>query len=153
MTRHLMIALAAVLSLSLGAARADQPESTKLEVWKSPACGCCSKWASHMEANAYHVTTNDVSQSALDRIKREAGIGDDLAACHTARIGGYVVEGHVPAEAVTRLLKEKPDAVGITVPGMPVGSPGMEFGDEKEVYEVLLVKKDGTTEVFSRHGE
>ena len=153
MLLRLTIALLIAFALPHGPALADQPAATRLEVWKSPACGCCGKWAAHMEANAFHVTANDVSQSVLERIKREAGIGDDLAACHTARIGGYVIEGHVPAEAVTRLLEEKPDAIGIAVPGMPVGSPGMEFGDEKEAYDVLLVKKDGTTEVYSRHGE
>ncbi|MBC8013706.1 MAG: CopG family transcriptional regulator [Methyloceanibacter sp.] len=87
----------------------------------------------------------------LDRIKRQSGIGEELAACHTAKIGGYVIEGHVPAPDIKRLIAERPDALGLSVPGMPIGSPGMEQGAETEPYDVLLIKKDGTTEVFARH--
>lgn len=87
----------------------------------------------------------------LAKLKADAGLAPDLQSCHTAKIGGYVVEGHVPASDIQRLLAEKPDAVGLTVPGMPMGSPGMEAGGEKEPYEVLLVRRDGTTEVFSRY--
>ena len=89
--------------------------------------------------------------SALAALKRQAGISDKLASCHTAKIDGYVIEGHVPAPDIKRLVAERPDAIGLTVPGMPIGSPGMEQGAEIEPYDVLLVKKDGTTEVFARH--
>ena len=89
--------------------------------------------------------------SALAALKRQAGIGDKLASCHTAKIDGYVIEGHVPGSDIKRLIAERPDAIGLTVPGMPVGSPGMEQGAEFEPYDVLLIKKDGATEVFAKH--
>jgi hypothetical protein len=122
-----------------------------IEVWKSATCKCCVDWVKHLEANGFAVTVNAAEPSMLDRIKRQAGIGPDLAACHTAKIGGYVIEGHVPARDIKRLVAERPDALGLTVPGMPVGSPGMEQGAEIEPYDVLLIKKDGTTEVFARY--
>jgi hypothetical protein len=125
--------------------------ATSIEVWKSPDCACCGGWADHMRKNGYDVKINDTASGVLAKIKRQAGLGPDLQSCHTAKAGGYVIEGHVPAEDVERLLAEKPDAIGLTVPGMPLGSPGMDFGSDKEPYEVLLVKKDGSTEVFAKH--
>ena len=123
-----------------------------IEVWKSPTCGCCGKWVDHLEANGFNVKAKNTSPGMLDHIKREAGIPDKLASCHTGMIGGYVVEGHVPAEDIKRLVDERPDAIGLTVPNMPLGSPGMEQPDGKtEPYDVLLVKKDGSTVVFARH--
>jgi hypothetical protein len=122
-----------------------------IEVWKSATCSCCKNWVKHLEANGFAVTVNEADPSMLDRIKRQSGIGEKLASCHTAKINGYVVEGHVPAPDIKRLIAERPDALGLTVPGMPVGSPGMEQGAETEPYDVLLIKKDGTTEVFARH--
>ena len=122
-----------------------------VEVWRSPTCQCCGAWVKHLEKNGFAVKVSAATPSMLDRIKRQAGIGEDLAACHTAKIGPYVIEGHVPAADIERLLSERPDALGLAVPGMPVGSPGMEQGDKTEPYDVLLVKKDGTTEVFARH--
>ena len=91
------------------------------------------------------------SHQCLATIKRQAGIGAKLASCHTAKIAGYVIEGHVPASDIKRLVAEHPDAVGLTVPGMPAGSPGMEQGGEFEPYDVLLLKRDGTTTVFAHH--
>ncbi len=123
----------------------------EVEVWKSPSCGCCTGWIKHLESAGYAVKAQDTALGILAKIKRQAGLSPDLQSCHTAKIGGYVIEGHVPVEDVARLLKEKPDAVGLTVPGMPLGSPGMDFGPEKEPYEVLLVMKDGTTKVFAKH--
>ena len=108
-------------------------------------------WVKHLEANGFAVTVNDADTSVLAALKRQAGISDKLASCHTAKIGGYVVEGHVPSSDIKRLVTERPDAIGLTVPGMPVGSPGMEQGDEFEPYDVLLMKKDGATEVFAKH--
>ena len=126
--------------------------SQSVEVWKSPKCGCCIAWVEHLQENAFSVTTNDTDQTTLDQIKRRAGITDKLASCHTGKVGGYVVEGHVPASDIKRLLAERPDAMGLTVPGMPIGSPGMEVdGQPAEAFDVLLVKKDGTTEVFAKH--
>jgi hypothetical protein len=130
-------------------AAADKPSS--VEVWKSATCKCCGAWVKHLEANGFAVTVNDADTSVLAALKRQAGISDKLASCHTAKIGGYVVEGHVPSSDIKRLVTERPDAIGLTVPGMPVGSPGMEQGDEFEPYDVLLIKKDGATEVFAKH--
>lgn len=141
-----------VLLVALWAWPAHAAAEGSVEVWKSPSCGCCGAWVAHLEENGFAVKENAATSSMLDQIKRQAGIGEALAACHTAKIGPYVVEGHVPAADIKRLLAEKPDAIGLTVPGMPVGSPGMEQDDGKtEPYDVLLVKKDGTTEVFARH--
>lgn len=140
--------LLAMLWMWPAVAAAEAP----VEVWKSPSCECCGAWATHLEDNGFAVKVNAGTPSMLDRIKREAGIGEELASCHTAKIGAYVIEGHVPAADIKRLLAEEPDALGLAVPGMPVGSPGMEQDDGKtEPYDVLLVKKDGTTEVFARH--
>jgi hypothetical protein len=127
---------------------AAQPE---IEVWKSPSCDCCIDWVKHLEDNGLTVKVQDVPLVTLDRIKGQNGITDKLASCHTGKIDGYVIEGHVPAADIKRLVSEKTDATGLAVPGMPIGSPGMEVGDERQPYEVLLLKKDGTTEVFSKY--
>lgn len=137
--------LAALLALS-GAATAEQAI-----VYKSPACDCCSKWVTHMRDNGIDLAQRDMQKSQLSRLKASLGLKPEQASCHTATIEGYVVEGHVPAQDVKRLLAEKPDAIGLSVPLMPVGSPGMEAGDTKVPYEVLLVKKDGTTEVWAKY--
>ncbi len=133
-------------------AQAGQKVPGSVEVFKSASCGCCGNWVKHMQQSGFTVTANNVAYSILQKIKRQAGVTEEFASCHTAHVGGYVIEGHVPAEDVKRLLQEKPEALGLVVPGMPIGSPGMEMGSEKEPYEVLLVKKDGSTEVFARHG-
>jgi hypothetical protein len=127
-------------------------DDLSIEVWKSPTCGCCGKWVKHLEEKGFAVKANNTSSAMLDRIRRQAGIEDKLASCHTAKIEGYTIEGHVPASDIKRLVSEHPDAVGLTVPNMPIGSPGMEQPDgETEPYDVLLVKKDGSVEVFARH--
>ncbi len=127
--------------------------SEKIEVvmYKNEGCGCCTKWAEHMDADQFAVTEKPVPN--LMEIKKEKGVPERFESCHTAVIGDYFVEGHVPVEDVNRLLKEKPEGViGLTVPGMPIGSPGMEMdGREADKYDVYLVRKDGTTEVFASH--
>lgn len=153
MSRRLPILCLLAILLYAAPAYAGQSASPQIEVWKSASCGCCIKWVEHLQKNGFNVTANNVAYGMLAQIKRQAGIPEEQSSCHTAKVGGYVIEGHVPAADVKRLLDEKPEAVGLAVPGMPVGSPGMEQGDEKEPYEVLLVKKDGSTEVFSRHGQ
>jgi len=131
-------------------AAAESPSS--IEVWKSPTCGCCGKWVEHLEANGFAVKANNTTSSTLQRIKRQAGITEMIASCHTAKIGGYVIEGHVPASDIKRLVAEHPDAIGLTVPNMPIGSPGMEQpGGETEAYDVLLLNKDGSLDVFAKH--
>lgn len=120
-------------------------------VYKSPTCGCCESWVGHMQSAGFPVEVRDMQD--IGPIKTEAGVPADLGSCHTARIGDYFVEGHVPADDVKRLLAEQPDARGLAVPGMPQGSPGMEQGGIREPYDVLLVAKDGSTSVFAHHGE
>jgi hypothetical protein len=147
MLKRMLVVLAAIAFAS--PAFAATPDA--IDVWKSPTCSCCGKWVKYLEANGFTVTAHYTNASALDRIKRQAGVGELLASCHTAKIAGYVIEGHVPADDIKRLVAERPDALGLTVPGMPAGSPGMEQGDETEPYDVLLIKKNGTAEIFTRH--
>lgn len=148
--RSLLLAFFAVcLCASPLYAAADNPPS--IEVWKSATCECCGNWVKHLEANGFAVKVNATEPAALERLKAQAGIVSKLAACHTAKIGDYVIEGHVPATDIKRLVVEHPEAIGLAVPGMPVGSPGMEQGGESEAYDVMLLNKDGTTQVFASH--
>ena len=136
----------------LGITPARATDTTpSIEVWKSATCECCGAWVKHLEANGFTVKVNAADASTLAALKRQAGIGDKLASCHTAKIDGYVIEGHVPGTDIKRLVAERPAAIGLAVPGMPVGSPGMEQGAEFEPYDLLLVKKDGATETFASH--
>ncbi|MEX1994814.1 MAG: DUF411 domain-containing protein [Steroidobacteraceae bacterium] len=135
-------------SAAAAAANAGLPQ---VVVHKSPTCGCCQAWAEHMQDAGFPVETRDTQD--LDTIKAEVGVPFGQGSCHTARVGKYFIEGHVPADDVKRLLAEKPDARGLTVPGMPIGSPGMEQGEIREPYDVLLVARDGTTTVFAHHGD
>lgn len=122
-----------------------------LVVYKTPSCGCCSAWIKHMQQSGFAVDARDVEQEALWELKAGTGITPELSSCHTAFVGGYFVEGHVAADDLIRLLREQPDGLGLTVPGMPIGSPGMEIGDQREAYETLLVMRDGATSRFTRH--
>ena len=123
-----------------------------VEVLKSASCGCCIAWGEHMREQGFAVSEKNVSLVELNTAKNEAGLREEHKSCHTAYVDGYVVEGHVPADDVRRLLTERPDAIGLAVPGMPFGSPGMgEPGPDAEPYDVLLVKRDGSTEVYSSH--
>ncbi|MFV1974012.1 MAG: DUF411 domain-containing protein [Thiohalobacterales bacterium] len=119
-----------------------------ITVYKSPTCGCCTKWVSHLQENGFEV--EPINRQNMNEVKTEAGIPRKLASCHTAMVGGYVIEGHVPAADIKRLLKERPEVAGLTVPGMPMGSPGME-GHRKDNYKVLTFTRTGDTTVFSRH--
>lgn len=123
----------------------------RMEVFKTPTCGCCAAWIAHVEGAGIPVAAHDVAQEALWQAKQKAGITPELSSCHTGFVEGYVIEGHVPAEDIKRLLAERPDALGLTVPDMPVGSPGMEMGERRDAYDTLLVLRDGQTEVFARH--
>ena len=120
----------------------------KVVVYKSPSCGCCSKWVDHMEDMGFAVEVHD--RKNMDPIKREYGIQPKHQSCHTAKVGGYVIEGHVPAADIKRLLVEKPDIKGLAAPGMPMGSPGME-GPHKDAYDVLALDHDDSAQVFSHH--
>ena len=121
-------------------------------VHKSPTCGCCSSWIEHMQKAGFKVESRNVDD--MSPVKARVGVPYGKGSCHTAEVGGYFIEGHVPAEDVKRLLAERPDAKGLTVPGMPGGSPGMELPDGSvQPYAVELVARDGTTSVFARHGQ
>ncbi|HCW91689.1 MAG TPA: metal-binding protein [Marinobacter sp.] len=143
------IALAAALSLSGQVHSSEEDERYNVQVHKSPTCGCCDDWVKHMEDNGFDVQVTETNN--LNPIKIEAGLTPALASCHTARVGDYVIEGHVPASDVRRLLANAPMAAGLAVPGMPAGAPGMEMGDRRERYQVLLFNERGQTRVFSEH--
>lgn len=125
--------------------------SASLVMMTTGGCECCHAWARHMRKAGHEVVVKDLAMGQLMKMKLDAGIPAALTACHTAWVEGYLVEGHVPEREVRRLLDERPDALGLLVAGMPVGSPGMESGSRREPYEVLLLKKDGGTEVFARY--
>ena len=125
---------------------ADEPK--KVTVYKTPTCGCCKKWVTHLEKSGFEVETIDMRD--LGMIKSMSGVEPKLASCHTAQVGGYVIEGHVPADDIKRLLSERPAVKGLTVPGMPHGSPGMETG-HKAPYQVLTFDAEGKTQVFAQH--
>ena len=127
---------------------AGQASSQQMIVYESPTCGCCGEWVTHVRSAGFDVQTEDV-QNMLS-VKLEHGISAGLGSCHTALIDGYVIEGHVPAEDILRLLQERPDVAGLSVPGMPVGSPGME-GPKPVAYDVLAFDDQGNTEVFASH--
>ena len=134
----------------LQAAAQQKPAGPLVEVFKTPTCGCCSLWVEHMRKNGFNVRTTDMND--VSEIKKSRGVPDQVQSCHTAVVNGYVVEGHVPAADVHRLLKEKPAIVGIAVGGMPVGSPGMEYpGTKAQPYNVMSFDKSGTTRVFAKH--
>lgn len=132
------------------------PNRPEIEVWKSPTCGCCHLWVQHLQKNGFEVKTYDLPNTAVKR--RALGLPDHLGSCHTAVVAGYVIEGHVPAADIRRLLSEKPKALGLTVPGMPIGSPGMdgpEYQGRRDAYDVLLVTPQlmggVSTRVFQHH--
>jgi hypothetical protein len=144
------VAAAALISPAL-MAQTTKPRP-QVEVWKDPNCGCCGDWVEHMKANGFDVRVNDVGNAAT---RARLGVPTKLGSCHTAVVGGYAIEGHVPAADIHRLLKERPNALGLTVPGMPVGSPGMDgevYGARRDPYDVLLIAKGGqSTRVFKSY--
>lgn len=142
-------ALALVLGAGVLLAQAQKSAPT-MEVYKSPTCGCCSKWVEHVQQAGFTVKVTDLSNEALDALKAKHGIPRTAQSCHTGLVDGYVVEGHVPAAEVQRLLKERPAVAGIAVGGMPIGSPGMEVpGQRAQTYNVITFDKAGAIKVFS----
>jgi hypothetical protein len=123
----------------------------RMNVVKTPTCGCCTAWVDHVRSAGFLIDIADVTQEALWALKESLSITPELASCHTARVEGYFIEGHVPADDISRLLAERPDALGLTVPGMPIGSPGMEMGAQSDAFDTLLVMRDGSTQVFEHH--
>lgn len=134
-----------------GATRSSAPALPPLTVYKSASCGCCRNWVQHMRGAGFTVRVVDTED--LDRVKGELGVPGALQSCHTGVVGAYLVEGHVPAADVKRLLTEKPAVRGLAVPGMPVGAPGMEQGDPRDYdrYEVMAFTAQGRTSVYARH--
>ncbi|MFL5585785.1 MAG: DUF411 domain-containing protein [Gemmatimonadaceae bacterium] len=148
------VALAGLLAVALTtvavrnpplAARSEKPTIT---VYKSPTCGCCKSWIEHVKKHGYQVDAKDTPDMA--EIKRTLGVPDGLTSCHTAIVNGYLIEGHVPAADIDRLLAQKPKVAGLAVPGMPMGSPGME-GPTSQPYQVMSFDKSGETAVFAKH--
>lgn len=165
----ILLALCAVLSLNACRSEDEEPAAAvspasdsaaavdsapanlqpDVVVYKSATCGCCRVWVDHMQSHGFPVKVNNVDD--LGAVKERVGVPHGMGSCHTAEVGGYFIEGHVPATEVQRLLAEKPDAKGLTVPGMPIGSPGMEQGDRIDPYQVFLVHKDGSTSVYATY--
>lgn len=142
----LLFALATAAGVSFGAG--SRP---RVEVWKDPSCGCCKDWVVHLEKSGFDVTVND---SGNEQARQRLGIPQRLGSCHTASVAGYALEGHVPAREIKRLLAARPQALGLAVPGMPIGSPGMDgaiYKGRKDPFDVLLVAKDGTSTVYQSY--
>lgn len=149
-SRRSLMALPGAAAVALawrGAAGAAAPP--EIRAFRNPGCGCCETWALGLQADGFIVTLTDDSE--LDKRRSLAGVPPELAGCHTAFLGGYVIEGHVPSEDIVRLLKEKPRALGIAVAGMPMGSPGMETDGAKDAYDVMLFTADGKSTVYASH--
>lgn len=145
--RALMSALASVPLLLQ--AWPSHAAASKVQVYKNPSCGCCTAWIDHLKAAGFTVEAVDVDDTAP--VRKRLGMPERLASCHTGIVDGYAIEGHVPAADIRRLLASKPKAVGLAVPGMPVGSPGMEVGGRKDRYQVILVDRDGRDSVFATY--
>jgi len=147
--KHLLSGLLLASSLTLGACT-SQPPTTAIIMYKNPNCDCCGDWAKHMRQAGFTVAED--ARENMDAVKEKYGVSDKLASCHTAIIDGYVIEGHVPAEDVKRLLKERPDVVGLTAPGMPMKSPGMQAeGKNPKNYDVFLFDHQGKATVYKHY--
>ena len=127
----------------------DTTQSIDIKVYRSQSCSCCRKWQEHLKQNNFNV--DSLVTDNLETIKQQHGVPEQLASCHTAVVDGYVVEGHVPANDIKRLVAERPQISGITAPGMPIGSPGMESGDMQQSYQVKSYDKQGDIQVFAEH--
>ena len=153
--RNLLLAAAGLAGGAPLVAVATSPSKAQtlpvMQVWKDPNCGCCKDWISYLERDGFQVQVFDTGNTAA---RQRLGLSVKYGSCHTALIGGYVVEGHVNAREIRRLLAEKPQAIGLAVPRMPIGSPGMdgpEYGGQKDPYDVLLVLRDGSSRVYQSY--
>lgn len=142
---------AAALAFLLAFGGLASAEAQRFEVFKTQSCGCCIAWVKRLEEKGHTVDAKNLPIATLIELKVKSGIPPEMTSCHTAKIGGYTIEGHVPVGDIERLLRDKPDAVGLAVAGMPMGSPGMEYGDSREAFDVFLIKKDGATVVFNSY--
>jgi hypothetical protein len=148
--RQALRAPLALLPLAL-LALAQPAATAEIAVNKTATCGCCTAWIDHLRESGHTVTAQNHTYGALAQIKQRLGLQPQHASCHTAVVEGYVIEGHVPEADIARLLAERPDALGLAVPGMPVGSPGMEMGGQVDPHDVLLLRRDGSEEVFTAY--
>ena len=123
--------------------------NVKMSVYRSPSCGCCGVWIEHMKKHGFAIT--DIKTDELEAIKEQYNVPSNLASCHTAMIDGYLMEGHIPADEIKRFLKQKPNLKGLSVPGMPLGTPGMEAGERKQPFDVLAFNDSGKVEVFKHY--
>jgi len=146
---------AGALALVLPLANAAKPKATgkgksiAITVYKSPTCGCCAHWIEHLRQEGFEPKVIDTQD--MNSVKLSQHVPETMMSCHTAVVGNYFIEGHVPAKDIKQLLKEQPKALGLAVPGMPMGSPGMEMAGHSDAYSVHLVKADGATEIYSRY--
>lgn len=140
--------IASAENIQTESARRAEVNARTITVYRSPTCGCCGQWIEHLKAHAFVV--NDVVTNDMGQVKERFGISPELASCHTARLDGYFIEGHVPAEDIVRLLTEKPALKGLTVPGMPRGTPGMEMGAVRDDFNVYAVGQEAV-EVFNAY--
>ena len=147
----LVLAFVFPLVFACGPGNSVPKKEAKLDitVYSSPTCGCCTNWLKHLEQNGFQV--KDIKTEEINAIKQKFGVPKDMASCHTGIIDGYVVEGHVPAKDIRELLAKKPDVIGISVPQMPVGTPGMEIDDRKDPFSVFAFHKNGETKVFKHY--
>ena len=150
---RLAAVLVVTMTLAGSAPRAQQkPQKPQkpptVSVYKTATCGCCAKWVDHVRAQGFDVKVQDVDD--IGRVKATHGVPRELSSCHTMLVGGYVIEGHVPADVVKRLLRERPKIAGLAVPGMPVGSPGMEQGGRRDPYAIVSFDQAGQTKIYER---
>ena len=146
----LVAALATLMSASATTVGAPSAAAApKITVFKDPNCGCCKSWVEHLRKHGFDVAVRDTSD--VGGAKRAGRVPEKLYSCHTAFVGGYVVEGHVPTADIQRMLRDKPKIAGLAVPGMPAGSPGMEIGSRVDKYDVIAFQRDGSTRVFAHH--
>ncbi|WP_298934275.1 DUF411 domain-containing protein [uncultured Ramlibacter sp.] len=149
MNRRNLLSLAAVAAAIASLPSLAAAPLPQVEVYKNSECGCCGAWVEHMKAAGFPVKVHETPDTSA--IRKRYGIPDSFGSCHTGVVAGYALEGHVPAEEVKRLLAKKPAAAGLSVPGMPVGSPGMEMGSRKDPFQVLLIDKAGRSSVFASY--
>lgn len=151
MKRRTMLTTLAYGLFAVAAAPAFAEDLIAIDVAKTSSCGCCIAWTKRLEAEGFAPVSRNFWAGELIQHKLKLGVPETAMSCHTATVDGYVIEGHVPPADIRRLLAERPDAVGLAVPGMPLGSPGMDQSDERDAYDVLLIRRDGSTEVYASY--
>jgi hypothetical protein len=149
MNRRLLLSAVAAAAAAASVPALAATSLPQIEVFKNPDCGCCGAWVDHLKAAGFPVKVHETPDTSA--VRKRHGIPNELGSCHTGVVAGYALEGHVPADEIKRLLAKKPSAAGLSVPGMPVGSPGMEVGSRKDPFQVLLIDKAGRSSVFASY--